>query len=62
MPQGKHLHLLLAAGLDRLVAWFPGIDDELEQMGAVRVDGTRAWVYQAGGYRAQGDWGRPSSA
>ncbi len=60
VPQGKHLHLLLSAGLDRLVAWFPGIDDELEQAGAVWVDGTRAWVYQAGGYRAQGDWGRPA--
>jgi 2-polyprenyl-6-methoxyphenol hydroxylase-like FAD-dependent oxidoreductase len=59
VPQGKHLHLLLAAGLDLLVAWFPGIDDELEQRGAVWVDGTRAWVYQAGGYRAQGNWGRP---
>lgn len=58
VPQGRHLHLLLAAGLDRLVDWFPGIDDELEQLGAVRVDGTRGWVYQAGGYRAQGDWGR----
>src|SRR6188472_2405454 len=59
VPQGKHLHLLLAAGLDLLVDWFPGIDDELERLGAVRVDGSRAWVYQAGGYRAQGDWGRP---
>lgn len=58
VPQGRHLHLLLAAGLDLLVAWFPGIDDELERMGAVRVDGTRGWVFQAGGYRAQGDWGR----
>ncbi len=57
VPQGRHLHLLLTAGLDLLVAWFPGIDDELERMGAVWVDGTRAWVYQAGGYRAQGDWG-----
>ena len=26
VPQGKHLHLLLTAGLDRLVAWFPGIE------------------------------------
>lgn len=60
VPQGKHLHLLLTAGLDRLIAWFPGIDDELEQAGAVWVDGTRAWVFQAGGYRAQGDWGRPA--
>jgi 2-polyprenyl-6-methoxyphenol hydroxylase-like FAD-dependent oxidoreductase len=60
VPQGRHLHLLLTAGLDRLVVWFPGIDDELERMGAVWIDGTRAWVYQAGGYRAQGDWGRPA--
>jgi 2-polyprenyl-6-methoxyphenol hydroxylase-like FAD-dependent oxidoreductase len=59
VPQGRHLHLLLAAGLDLLVSWFPGIDDELAQRGAVWVDGNRAWVYQAGGYRAQGDWGRP---
>ena len=60
VPQGKHLHLLLSAGLDRMVAWFPGIDAELERLGAVWVDGTRAWVYQAGGYRAQGDWGSPA--
>jgi 2-polyprenyl-6-methoxyphenol hydroxylase-like FAD-dependent oxidoreductase len=58
VPQGRHLHLLLAGGLDLLVTWFPGIADELERMGAVWIDGTRAWVYQAGGYRAQGDWGR----
>ena len=57
VPQGKHLHLFLGAGLDRLVAWFPGIDDELESLGAVRIDGTRAWLFQAGGYRARGDWG-----
>src|SRR6478735_1890099 len=57
VPQGKHVHLLLAAGLDLLASWFPGIDDELQQEGAVWLDGTRAWVYQAGGYRAQGDWG-----
>lgn len=59
VPQGRHLHFLLSAGLDLLVGWFPGIDDELESLGAVRVDGTRAWVHQSGGYRARGDWGRP---
>ena len=58
VPQGRHIHLLLAAGLERIVAWFPGIDAELERAGAVRVDGRRAWVHQSGGYRAQGDWGR----
>lgn len=53
------MHLLLTAGQDRLLGWFPGIDAELERRGAVPTDGTRAWVYQGGGYRAQGDWGRP---
>ena len=28
-------------------------------MGAQWVDGKTGWIYQAGGYRAQGDWGRP---
>src|SRR4051812_21693749 len=59
VPQGKHIHLLLTAGLDLLVHWFPGIDDELASRGAAWVDGSKAWVYQCGGYRAQGDWGRP---
>ncbi|MDX6281042.1 MAG: hypothetical protein QOH03_2113 [Kribbellaceae bacterium] len=59
VPQGRHLHLLLAAGLDRLGDWFPGIEAELESQGAVRVDGHRGWVYQGGAYRAQGTWGRP---
>ena len=59
VPQGRHLHLLLLAGLDLLSDWFPGIEDELESQGAVRVDGHRAWVHQGGAYRAQGDWGRP---
>ena len=59
VPQGRHLHLLLSAGLDLLVGWFPGIDDELESLGAVRVDGSHGWVHQSGGYRAQGYWGRP---
>jgi 2-polyprenyl-6-methoxyphenol hydroxylase-like FAD-dependent oxidoreductase len=59
VPQGRHIHLLLSAGRDRLVGWFPGIVTELEELGAAYTDGTRAWVYQGGGYRAQGDWGRP---
>jgi len=57
VPQGRHVHLLLAAGLDRMVAWFPGIDAELERAGAVRVDGTRAWSTRTAGteLRATGD-------
>lgn len=59
VPQGRHLHVLLSAGLDRLRDWFPAIEPELEALGAVRVDGTGAWVHQGGAYRARGDWGRP---
>jgi 2-polyprenyl-6-methoxyphenol hydroxylase-like FAD-dependent oxidoreductase len=58
VPQGRHLHLLLSAGLDSLVDWFPGITDELEARGAVRLDGHHAWVHQGGAYRRQGNWGR----
>jgi len=53
VAQGRHIHLLLSAGLDRLVGWFPGIEEELELRGAAPTDGTRAWVFQGGGYRAQ---------
>jgi 2-polyprenyl-6-methoxyphenol hydroxylase-like FAD-dependent oxidoreductase len=60
VPQGRHLHLLLSAGLDLLRDWFPGIEEELESHGAVRVDGTGAWIHQGGAYRARGDWGRPA--
>ena len=59
VPQGRHLHLLLAAGLDLLREWFPGVEEQLEGLGAVQVDGTGAWVHQGGAYRARGDWGRP---
>ena len=59
VPQGRHLHVLLAAGLDTLSDSFPGIEAELESRGAVRVDGTSSWFYQGGAYRARGDWGRP---
>jgi 2-polyprenyl-6-methoxyphenol hydroxylase-like FAD-dependent oxidoreductase len=58
VAQGRHVHLLLGAGLERLAEWFPGVEAELESRGAVPTDGHRAWVYQGGGYRAQGDWGR----
>lgn len=59
VPQGRHLHALLSAGLERLREWFPGIEGELTSHGAVPVDGSEAWVHQGGGYRARGHWGRP---
>ena len=60
VPQGQHLHLLLSGGLDRIRDWFPGIEEELLGRGAVRIDGKGAWVFQGGGYRMRGDWGRPA--
>jgi 2-polyprenyl-6-methoxyphenol hydroxylase-like FAD-dependent oxidoreductase len=59
VPQGRHLHVLLSAGLERLREWFPGIEAELTSHGAVPVDGSDAWVHQGGGYRTRGYWGRP---
>jgi 2-polyprenyl-6-methoxyphenol hydroxylase-like FAD-dependent oxidoreductase len=59
VPQGRHLHVLLSAGLERLRQWFPGIEEELTALGAVPVEGSEAWVHQGGGYRARGYWGRP---
>ncbi len=56
VPQGRHVHVLLAAGLDRIRDWFPGLPDELEAAGAAPMDGS-GWFFQAGGYRAMGDWG-----
>lgn len=60
VPQGRHIHLLLSAGLDRLRDWFPGIEDECLGRGAVHIDGTGGFVFQGGAYRARGDWGRPA--
>lgn len=51
VPQGRHAHCLLPAGLQRLEAWFPGLTDELVADGAQYLDlGADALWYQ-GGYR-----------
>jgi 2-polyprenyl-6-methoxyphenol hydroxylase-like FAD-dependent oxidoreductase len=58
VPQGRHPHLLLAAGTQLLEGWFPGIRDELRQQGAIDVDiCSDFYWYQAGGCQR-----RPSSA
>jgi 2-polyprenyl-6-methoxyphenol hydroxylase-like FAD-dependent oxidoreductase len=41
VPQGRHLHVLLAAGLAALERLFPGLERELQAAGAVRVMGSR---------------------
>jgi 2-polyprenyl-6-methoxyphenol hydroxylase-like FAD-dependent oxidoreductase len=52
VPQGRHAHGLLPAGLSRLVDWFPGITEELLAAGASYVDvgGDVVW-FQGDGYR-----------
>ncbi|WP_374969600.1 NAD(P)/FAD-dependent oxidoreductase [Terrabacter sp. BE26] len=59
VPQGRQLHILLSAGLGQLRAWFPGIEEELQRLGAAQVDGFGAWIHQGGAYRARGELGRP---
>jgi 2-polyprenyl-6-methoxyphenol hydroxylase-like FAD-dependent oxidoreductase len=44
VPQGRHVHLLLLGGLERLRAMFPGILDELEADGVPVV---REWAETA---------------
>ena len=50
VPQGRHPHLLLAAGARLLEDWFPGIIDELYAGGAVEIDlAADLYWYQGGG-------------
>lgn len=52
VPQGRHAHGLLPAGLSRLEGWFPGLTEELVADGASSVDiGADAVWFQGGGYR-----------
>ena len=45
VPQGRHIHALLARGREVLETLFPGIGEELRADGAVLLNGTRdvAW-------------------
>src|SRR3954468_1504042 len=56
VPQGNHLHALLARGRMIAEALLPGLSDELLAAGTVRLNGGRdlAWHY-AGGWRVQHD-------
>jgi 2-polyprenyl-6-methoxyphenol hydroxylase-like FAD-dependent oxidoreductase len=60
VPQGRHVHALLARGRDILEALFPGIGEELRAEGAVLLNGTRdiAWHYD-GGWRVRYDGDLP---
>lgn len=53
VPQGRHLHALLARGLQIVEQLFPGLTAELEAGGALSSDpGLGGIWYQAGGYKA----------
>jgi 2-polyprenyl-6-methoxyphenol hydroxylase-like FAD-dependent oxidoreductase len=58
VPQGNHVHVLLARGRMIADALLPGLSDELLTLGAVQLNAGRdfAWHY-AGGWRAQHDDG-----
>lgn len=58
VPQGRHPHLLLAAGARLLESWFPGIINELYAGGAVEVDLTADLYWHQGGGVAR----RPASS
>jgi 2-polyprenyl-6-methoxyphenol hydroxylase-like FAD-dependent oxidoreductase len=52
VPQGRHAHGLLPAGLKRLEGWFPGLTDELVADGASLLDvGSDVHWYQGDGLR-----------
>ncbi|WBB96984.1 hypothetical protein O7543_19760 [Solwaraspora sp. WMMA2080] len=57
VPQGRHGHLLLAAGRRLLDGWFPGLTGELAAAGAVPLHGAGLVWHQGGGYRARPDLG-----
>ncbi|HEY9630525.1 MAG: hypothetical protein HY785_24840 [Oscillatoriophycideae cyanobacterium NC_groundwater_1537_Pr4_S-0.65um_50_18] len=54
VPQGCHLHVLQAKGEQILSQFFPGLEIELLQAGATRLDlGSDLFWYQYGGYRVR---------
>lgn len=58
VPQGRHAHGLLPAGLIRLEGWFPGLTEEMVAAGAYTLDiGRDAAWYQGDGYRLRFDSG-----
>jgi len=57
VPQGRHGHLLLAAGRRLLDGWFPGLTGELAAAGAVPLHGADLVWHQGGGYRTRPDLG-----
>lgn len=58
VPQGRHLHALLAQGQELLEHYFPGLSDELTESGAPRMTWCRdTCYYTAGGWLKRFDSG-----
>jgi hypothetical protein len=58
VPQSAHPHALLAVGREALEQLFPGLTDELVELGARWIDvAGDARVWQLGGYRLRVDCG-----
>jgi 2-polyprenyl-6-methoxyphenol hydroxylase-like FAD-dependent oxidoreductase len=52
VPQGRHLHALLRRGLDELEGWFPGLNAELQGLGAEEMEfGTDLRWFHYGGWK-----------
>jgi 2-polyprenyl-6-methoxyphenol hydroxylase-like FAD-dependent oxidoreductase len=60
VPQGRHAHVLLAAGQRLLEGWFPGLSEELVGLGAVAVATSDTVWHQAGDYRVMPELGFPT--
>lgn len=58
VPQGQHLHTLLVKGEQIISRLFPGIDSDLIQAGAIRLDLADDFLwFQEGGYKPRFDSG-----
>ncbi len=56
IPQGRHVHGLMARGRTIIEALFPGITDELMSLGAIPANmGKDVFWYQNGGYHCEAD-------
>ena len=53
VPQGRHVHALLASGLEVLEDFFPGFTEELIQQGGTKADASRVRWFDNGGYHAR---------
>jgi 2-polyprenyl-6-methoxyphenol hydroxylase-like FAD-dependent oxidoreductase len=59
VPQGKHLHALLAMGAEILEELFPGFGDDLQAFGGLVGDpGRHVRIHSQGGYRVTFDYGQ----